>query len=70
MKRSRRDTVRRSEPRVVCDGLVYHYRRTRAVLVCDAAPAGPLAPQTMAVAMGLTVCGDCADRVSQWQQLV
>jgi hypothetical protein len=52
----------------VCDGLVYHYRRTHTVLVCDAAPAGPLAPQTVAVAMGLTVCGECADR-AKWQRL-
>jgi hypothetical protein len=67
---NRRNTVRRSEPRVVCDGLVYHYRRTHTVLVCDAAPAGSLAPQTVAVAMGLTVCGECAYRLGTWQQLV
>jgi hypothetical protein len=64
-----RRSLRGAEMRVVCDGLVYHHRRTHTALVCDAAPDGPLAPQTVAVAMGLTVCGECAYRLGTWQQL-
>ena len=50
---------RSHEPRVVCDGLVFHWRHALIGTLCGVAPSGPLTPASTAVHGGLTECPDC-----------
>ena len=55
-------TQRTAEPRVICDGLVFHWRHATRGTLCGVAPAGPLTPASSAVDAGLAECPDCSTR--------
>lgn len=50
-----------TEPRVITDGLIYHWRDGTAAPFCRAAPLGALMVASQAVNAGLTECPDCDD---------
>ena len=62
---TRKVVTRTAEPRVVCDGLVWHWRHVVRGTWCGTAPMGPLMPASSAGDKGLTECPDCSALASE-----